>query len=216
MEDEIQAVHETSIPNAPWRLQGAACLSLWRLPYAELGTLAPAVGLRCLTVGGHAFVAAIWAQYTGGTLHYDELAFAVLIRSKGLLIPAGTVTAIWVDDPVSAAGGRRLWHIPKALARFETTDANKAFAGRMLVNGLQVAALRFKPGPGLPGRPGLSGFVIQPGSGGPLRTRCSLRGELRTGRAHWDFAESGPLGVLHGRQPLFSVRVGEMSAEFGI
>lgn len=107
MDESIQDDPVAAIPGAPWHLQGAACVSLWRLPLAELGMLAPPPGLRCLTVGGSAFVATIWAQYSGGTLCYDELAVAVLVRGKGLLVPAGTVTAIWVDDVVSAEGGRR-------------------------------------------------------------------------------------------------------------
>ncbi|HCJ29372.1 MAG TPA: acetoacetate decarboxylase [Pseudomonas sp.] len=216
MDDRTQAAHDAAIPNAPWHLRGSACVSLWRLPRVELGKLAPDPGLPLLTVAGNAFVATIWAQYSGGTLRYDELAVAVLVRGKGLLVPAGTVTAIWVDDAVSAEGGRRLWHIPKALARFETLASGREFAGKMTFDEQRVAVLRFEPGAALPGRPGLSGFVVQPGVGGPLRTRCTVKGALRTGRAHWAFSPSGPLGVLHGRRPLLSVGIREMDAAFGV
>lgn len=217
MDESIQDDPAAAIPGAPWHLQGAACVSLWRLPLAELGMLASPPGLRCLTVGGSAFVATIWAQYSGGTLRYDELAVAVLVRGKGLRVPAGTVTAIWVDDVVSAEGGRRLWNIPKALARFATTvAADNGFAGRMSLDGEQLAALRFEPGVAVSGRLGLSGFVIQPGNGGPLRTRCTIKGALRMGRAHWEFSASGPLAALHGRQPMFSLGISEMDAAFGV
>lgn len=208
---------ESAVPVAPWRLQGAACLSLWRLPPAELGVLAPDPALPLFTFAGNAFVAIIWAKYTGGTLSYDELAVAVLVRGKGLLVPAASVTAIWVDDAVSAEGGRRLWNIPKALASFETSsEADHGFVGRMTLDGQSIAQLRFEPKTLLPGRHDLSGFVIQTGKGGPLRTRCAVNGKLCTGRAQWEFAGAGPLAPLHGRKPLVSFSVGHMDAAFGV
>ncbi len=204
------------IPDAPWHLQGAACLSLWRLPRGELGMLAPHPDLPLLTLGESVVVVTIWAQYSGGTLRYDELAVAVLVRGRGLWLPAGSVTAIWVDDAVSAEGGRRLWHIPKALAEFDRFAVDKEFAGKMRIDGRQVAALRFQPGRSIPGRPGVSGFVIQPGRGGPLRTRCRVQGSLCMGTAEWVFDSTGPLAVLHGRKPLLSLGVHEMEASFGV
>ena len=208
---------ESAVPVAPWRLQGTACLSLWRLPPAELGVLAPDPALPLFTFACNAFVATIWAKYTGGTLSYDELAVAVLVRGKGLLVPAASVTAIWVDDAVSAEGGRRLWHIPKALACFDTSDeADRGFVSRMMLDDQSTAKLRFKPKTMLPGRPELSGFVIQPGKSGPLRTRCTVNGKMCIGRAHWEFAETGPLAQLHSRKPLVSVGVDEMDTAFGV
>lgn len=205
------------IPPAPWRLQGLACLSLWRVLPSELGVLSPDPALPLFTLAGSAFVATIWARYTGGTLRYNELAVAVLVRGRGLLAPAASVTAIWVDDAVSAEGGRRLWHIPKALAHFASvSEAGQVFSGSMTLDGEPAAQMRFKPRMSLPGRPALSGFVIQPGSGGPLRTRCTVSGKLRIGRAHWEFATAGPLGSLQGRKPLVSVCINEMDAEFGV
>ncbi len=206
-----------AIPGAPWRLQGSACLSLWRVPVRELGVLSPDPALPAFTVAGSAFVATVWAQYTGGTLRYNELAVAVLVRGKGLLAPAASVTAIWVDDAVSAEGGRHLWHIPKALASFESADgADRAFSSSMTLEGQPIAQLRFEPGRSLPGRPDLSGFVIQPGKGGPLRTRCTVSGKLHAGRAQWEFSSGGPLATLQGRKPLLSLRLEDMEAQFGV
>ncbi len=208
---------ESVVPVAPWHLQGSACLSLWRLSRAELGVLAPDPALPLFTLAGSAFVVTVWAQYTGGTLSYNEQAVAVLVAGKGLLAPAASVTAIWVDDAVSAEGGRRLWHIPKALACFETSsEADHGFVGRMTLDGQSTAQLRFKPKSLLPGLRDLAGFVIQPGEGGPLRTRCTVKGRLCLGRANWEFAEAGPLAPLHGRKPLVSVRISEMNAAFGV
>jgi len=63
------------------------------------------------------------------TLPYDELAAIVgpvLARAR----PGGLVTAIWVDDERSAAGGRELWGLPKQLAtlqwRPEAVDVHDA------------------------------------------------------------------------------------------
>lgn len=211
-----EPVDEAAIPDAPWLLRGAASLSLWRLSRAELGGLAPDPNLPLLRFGRSVFVATIWAQYSGGTLRYDELAVAVLMRGKGLGVPAGTITAIWVDDAVSAEGGRQLWQIPKAMAQFDTVAIDRTFAGKMMIEGQQAATLRFQPGLSVPGRPGLSGFVIQPGAGGPLRTRCTVKATLCTGKADWVFDATGPLAVLHGRKPLFSLGIRNMEAAFGV
>lgn len=205
------------VPVAPWRLYGVAYLSLWRVPAAELGALTPDSGLPLFTLAGSAFVTTLWAEYTGGTLSYNELATAVLVRGKGLLAPAASVTAIWVDDAVSAEGGRRLWCIPKTLGHFETSgDANRCFASELTLDDQSIAQLRFETKTALPGRPNLSGFVIQPSSGGPLRTRCAVSGKLFTGQADWDFACAGALAVLSGRKPLMSLCINDMEAMFGL
>ncbi|MGE6530603.1 acetoacetate decarboxylase family protein [Pseudomonas sp. NPDC077382] len=214
--DDTTPHEHAAFPPAPWQLHGAACVSLWRVPKTALGQLAPDARLPLIRVGGSVFVATIWAQYSSGTLRYDELAVAVLVRGKGLLVPAGSVTAIWVNDAASAEGGRQLWHIPKALARFETLASEHAFTGTMMLGDQTEAALNFESGTALPGRLGMSGFVIQPGIGGPLRTRCTLKGALRVGRGNWTINPSGPLAVLHGREPLFTVGISAMDAAFGV
>lgn len=215
--DAMNSEHEqAAFPCAPWQLRGAACLSMWKLPETALGQLAPDPGLPILKIAGNAFIATIWAQYSGGTLRYDELAVAVLVRGKGLLVPAGSVAAIWVNDAMSAEGGRRLWHIPKVLARFETLASERAFTGTMMLDDQFVAALSFEADAALPVRPRMSGFVIQPGIGGPLRTRCTVKGALCLGRAHWTIDPAGPLAALHGRRPLLSVGLRAMDAAFGV
>ena len=216
VDETIPENEQATFPLAPWHLHGAACMSLWRLPETALGQLVPDAGLPLFKVAGNAFIATIWAQYSGGTLRYDELAIEVLVRAKGLLVPAGSVTAIWVNNVISAEGGRRLWHIPKALARFETLVSERRFTGTMTLDDLSAVALNFEAGGALPGRPAMSGFVIQPGVGGPRRTRCTVRGTLRMGRAYWTIDPSGPLAVLHGRQPLLSVGISGMDAAFGV
>lgn len=208
---------EHIVPAAPWGLHGSACISLWRIPHAKLGALMPDATLPLFTLAGSAFVVTVWARYTGGTLRYDELAAAVLVRGQGLLAPAASITAIWVDDVVSAEGGRRLWNIPKAIGSFQGIDGDGCnFSGQMTLDLHLAAKLDFKPKTTLPGGLDLSGFVIQPSQGGPLRTRCTVSGKLSTGQADWTFSAVSPLSVLNGRRPLVSVCLKEMNAMFGV
>lgn len=206
-----------TFPEAPWQLTGSACVALWRVPVSDLP--APPKGLGYIAPGKQALVLTIWAAYLpGGTLAYNELAVAALVRGHGMLVPAGTVTQIWVDDERSAEGGRRLWSIPKRMGDFviEPHAADRSFAGSLSADGQPVASINFQPGLSLPGHPGASGFAIQQNDCGPLRTRCRGRGRLVSGRATWDFAATGPLAFLHGRTPLLSLRVLDLQASFGV
>ncbi|WP_313025993.1 acetoacetate decarboxylase family protein [Pseudomonas lopnurensis] len=208
---------EAAYPEAPWHLTGSACVSAWRVPMRELPP-APK-GLAYATLGDSALVLSIWAAYLpGGTLAYNELAVVAAVRRHGMLAPAGTVTHVWVDDERSAAGGRRLWSIPKQPGVFTLKPriGERDFAAQLSADDQALAAVRFEPNLSLPGQPSASGFVIQQNDCGLLRTRCQGRGRLVTGRAQWDFAPSGPLAFLHGRTPLFSLYVRDLQASFGI
>lgn len=213
---DLEAVATADIPPAPWHLTGSACVSLWRVSTAQLP--APALGMKYASLAGQSLVMTVWAAYTGGTLIYDELAVVVPVRGQGMLAATGTVADIWVDDPISCAGGRRLWNIPKQMAEFETVGSAQrgGFTGEMRLEGTQVARVQFEPKFDVPGKPTFGGFVVQPGENGPARTRCQVRGKMATGSAEWDFAESGPLGFLAGRRPVFSARIQDLQARFGI
>ncbi|WP_407293633.1 acetoacetate decarboxylase family protein [Stutzerimonas zhaodongensis] len=204
-------------PPAPWHLTGTACVSAWRVPTRELPP-APS-GLAYAAIGETALVMTIWAAYEpGGTLIYNELAVAAMVRGTGVFAPVGSVTHIWVDDDRSVAGGRALWAIPKQLGDFEIephTD-KRGFAARLTADSRPVASVNFEPNMSLPGQPSASGFVVQNSDCGLQRTRCRGRGRLVTGRASWDFDASGPLGFLQGRTPLFSFRIRDLQASFGI
>lgn len=209
------AIAAADIPAAPWHLSGSACASLWRMPTARL-PVAPN-GMEYASVAGHSLVLTVWAAYTDGTAIYDELAVVIPVRGQGMLAMTGTVPLIWVDDPIACAGGRQLWNIPKQMAEFETVGSTHrgTFTGEMMLDGQKVASMTFEPKFELPGRPGMGGFVVQPGDHGPVRTRCRARGKTMTGSAEWDFAPAGPLGFLVGRRPLVSARVWELQASFG-
>jgi len=204
-------------PGAPWHLQGQACVSLWRVPRRVLPIAAR--GLRYAAWGEHALLFTIWASYQpGGTLAYDEFAVAVPVRGTGSLA-ACTVIHIWVSDAASAAGGRHLWAIPKMVGSFDTQPAGEAgrvFSGQLHEDGRAIASLRFEHGVAWPGRPCMSGFVVQAGEGGPIRTRCTANGSLATGRATWSFAADGPLAYLNGHRPLVSARVNDLRLACGV
>jgi hypothetical protein len=58
----------------------------------------------------------VFVRYLDGVLRYDELVFGTPIWYRG---HAGIwVDRIWVDSVPSLWGGRRLWGVPKQLARF--------------------------------------------------------------------------------------------------
>jgi hypothetical protein len=63
----------------------------------------------------HLFVVSM-IRYLEGTLTYDELLFATLARQGSQL--GLHVDDIWVDDLASLWGGRRIWGLPKNLAKF--------------------------------------------------------------------------------------------------
>ncbi|MEH6387876.1 acetoacetate decarboxylase family protein [Pseudomonas profundi] len=214
----IENIAERDIPPAPWQLQGSACVSLWRLPTEALPDSAP--GIRFVDVAGHTLVATLWARYApGGTLSYDELAVAVMARGAGLFNPACSIINIWVSDPLAAAGGTRLWAIPKELANFagELSALGRGAAVRATdQQGNTLASLQFESRFDIPGTLPLQGFIIQSGAGGPIRTRCAVKGKARSGRALWDFPASGPLAFLHGRTPFVSLRMDSLQGRFGL
>jgi hypothetical protein len=208
---------DSGIPTAPWHLSGSACVTLWRLPEAELPY--PGAEIAYATMAGRALLFTAWANYLDeGTLNYRELAVGAIIRGKGLLSPSCTATHVWVDDDTARDGGRQLWCIPKQTGAFtaQSSEPDRSFAARLHVGEQQVASLSFEAGLALPGTPTLTGFIVQPGEGGPRRTRCNARARLISGKATWDFDERGPLAFMRQARPLFSFRALRLQGWFGI
>ncbi len=77
--------------------------------------------LRPVSAGGHTTGALIYVRYTEPSpLTYHELIWApALARAPGGEVGL-YVAAIYVDDERSLRGGREIWALPKAIARFET------------------------------------------------------------------------------------------------
>ncbi|HZG65574.1 MAG TPA: acetoacetate decarboxylase family protein [Herpetosiphonaceae bacterium] len=99
-------------PPAPWNLAGQLWIGLFRL---HAGVVPVPPGAKRLL--GPRWMLLVFVRYLDGVLRYDELAFGVPIvcgRHYGLW-----VDRIWVDSEPSMWGGRRLWGVPKELARFD-------------------------------------------------------------------------------------------------
>jgi Acetoacetate decarboxylase (ADC) len=196
-------------PAAPWRLQGQLWLSLFRVTGA-----ADRFG-RPDGLYGAAFV----SYEPGSDLTYSELLVARPVRAGKR--PRVSVTDIWVDSPVSMAGGRELWAIPKELCDFSLDTGHAGPLSRTewaaSAERRPIARARFtdlsRAGVRLPFRAGL----WQPGiDGGGPRT-ASLKGSSRTlpCRGRWQFATDGPLGWLAGRRPVASFRTTDFRLSFG-
>ncbi|HTV21910.1 MAG TPA: acetoacetate decarboxylase family protein [Polyangiaceae bacterium] len=106
-------------PPAPWHLNGHGLQALYLLPLKRARQLVPAPLRVCAVVPGYTIGAISAGHYDAtGTLAYDEL-----IVSPALVADA-TRTGFWishiyVDSPVSQAGGQQIWNLDKRLARFE-------------------------------------------------------------------------------------------------
>ncbi|HEX2171036.1 MAG TPA: acetoacetate decarboxylase family protein [Dehalococcoidia bacterium] len=102
---------EIPFPPPPWRLSGELWAGLFQTdrPVPVPPELRHLIGPRWLVI--------VLARYLGGTLHYDELAFGVFAR-RGVRVGL-YVDHLWVNNPASLWGGRRIWGLPKERAEFD-------------------------------------------------------------------------------------------------
>lgn len=115
---------ETSMafPPAPWRLKGSAAIQLQVLSTVRArGLVPPELALVHIaprkTIGG-----LFLATYgVGSTLEYHELIVIPALVRRGARIGAW-ISHIYVDEPPSMEGGRRIWALPKEIAAFDQTD----------------------------------------------------------------------------------------------
>lgn len=204
---------ETGYPPEPWNLCGQAYVTVWRLPAEQVTGRVPA-GLQPLTVGGQVFVGTAWIDYEpSGLLPYHELLSAVLVRDG--VRPIVTITEIWVDSPVSLAGGRAMWGIPKELAQFEMTH-EPSFTARADTGAGVVASADIQRGGGLPIRLPSWFTVVQAAQGrGRLQTPVHATGHPHTASANWKINPDGPLGYLHGLTPAVTFALRDFRIRFG-
>jgi len=102
----------STYPPAPWHLGGQLWMGLFRL---HVGVVPIPQGARRLL--DPRWMLLVFVRYLDGVLRYDELAFGVPMvcgQHYGIW-----VDRIWVDSEPSLWGGRRLWGVPKELARFD-------------------------------------------------------------------------------------------------
>jgi hypothetical protein len=202
-----QAAEEVPFPSSPWQLVAQAWLSVF--------VLRSGAGERPAGVYGVAFV----DYQDGGILTYHELLVARLLRQGPSL--RLRITDIWVDSPASRAGGRALWAIPKELADLPLEERVRGPVRRTTVSGvadgqlLATGTFTSVPGAAIARTPyAVSASQVRE-DGAPVVT--PMRGSARPVpcRAAWRFAEDGPLGYLHGRRPVLSLRLCDVRLRFG-
>ncbi|MEU4743314.1 acetoacetate decarboxylase family protein [Actinosynnema sp. NPDC023658] len=192
-------------PPEPWVLHGRACVSAWLVPATAL----PPLPVRPVTVAGRALVGTAFVDYRPPGLAYHEVLAAVLVR-RGFRIGV-SIARIWVDSPVSLAGGRALWGIPKEVADFEWGDdlAASARDSQGPIASVRVRASRF--GVRLP----VAVSTWQAFGDGLARTPLRATGRVSPARAAWDIAPDGPLAWLLPHRPLLGVAVDRLRMRFG-
>ncbi|GAB2883827.1 acetoacetate decarboxylase family protein [Nocardioides pacificus] len=191
-------------PSPPWNMVGELWLSLFRVS---------GVPDRPDGVCGVALV----DYQPGSPLTYHELLVARLVkdgRNKRV-----SISDIWVDSAESMEGGRALWAIPKELAdfRLETSHIGPVGSARWSASlGEQpIASASFLDTSRLAVRTPFSGSTWQEHDDG-MPVVAELTGSARSLPAwgSWDFAADGPLGWLHGRQPLATFRMKSFRMSF--
>jgi hypothetical protein len=111
----LQSVEEAPYPPAPWDAKGQLWMGFFK---TDTPVQLPA-GLKYL-LDPHSLLVTV-VRYLEGTLCYDELAFGTLARMGSRV---GICTdCIWVTDLASLWGGRRIWGVPKNLAKFAWSDS---------------------------------------------------------------------------------------------
>jgi hypothetical protein len=194
-------------PPQPWNLTADARVSIWRVPAADL----PTVAAEPLVIAGHASVFTAWIDYTPpGQLAYHELLAAVAVKGRRV---SCSITEIWVDSEASLAGGRELWAIPKDLATLNFTGG-RTFTATAATAEDWIATAAFRRRAGLPVRLPTSFDVVQERDG-LLRTPVGAKISPRPASADWSFNPDGPLGYLAGRRPVTSLELPGSQLSFG-
>lgn len=124
--------------------------------------------------GSRGLVVLLARYEAGGTLQYDELVFGVPAR-RGFRLGL-FVDAMWVNDAAALWGGRRIWGVPKQMARFAWDEDSGTVriedaSGRVVTLGVNAATAWFPSVP-LPA----PFFGRRDGEASWLRTRAWLHG----------------------------------------
>lgn len=165
--DEPDLPPQTSYPAPPWRAGG----QMWMAAAASAGPLPLPADLT--PVGSPRRLVIALARFNG-TLSYNEFAVGSLVR-RGTRVGLWC-QRIWVDDAAALWGGRRLWGIPKELARFDWDGSTVSVtAGAELLASFSLG----QPGRRLPPLPvPVTGFGLAEGRRmflpGRVRARFAL------------------------------------------
>lgn len=110
-----------AFPPAPWQLNGHGLQALFLVSLKRARRLVPAP-LRVRAIApGYTLGAISAGRYDDtGTLAYNELIVSPALVTNGDRTGLW-VSHIYVDSPVSQAGGEQIWNLDKQLARFQWT-----------------------------------------------------------------------------------------------
>ena len=109
-------------PAAPWQLYGTALQSLHAIDLATARQFVPR-DFEIVPVLPGKTVGSLYVSIyeSNSTLQYHELIVApALVRYRGKI--GAWISHIYVDNPLSVAGGRNIWGLPKELADFAWGD----------------------------------------------------------------------------------------------
>lgn len=111
-----------SYPPAPWQLYGNAFATLQPVDVERSREFIPVEFKIIPVLPGKTLGGLYFALYEGNsTLTYSELiVVSGLVRYRNHW--GAWISHIYVDNPVSVAGGRNIWGLPKELAEFEWRD----------------------------------------------------------------------------------------------
>jgi hypothetical protein len=112
-------------PLAPWTLQGIAVQTLQVLEIDRVRLSVPACLEIVSLLPGKTVGGLYLASYgEGSALQYNELiVISAIVRYANTI--GCWISHIYVDQPDSIAGGQDIWALPKQLAQFEWTMADK-------------------------------------------------------------------------------------------
>lgn len=106
-------------PPAPWRLNGDGVQAVFFVPLAQARKLVPASLRVRAVIPGHTLGVISAGRYDdSSTLAYSELIVSPAVVTSGDRT-GFWISHIYVDSPVSQAGGRRIWNLDKHIARFD-------------------------------------------------------------------------------------------------
>ena len=111
-------------PVPPWQLYGNALQSLHAINLTTARRFVP-IDFEIIPVLPGKTVGSLYLSVyeANSTLQYHELIVVpAVVRYQGKI--GAWISHIYVDNPVSVAGGRNIWGLPKELANFGWNDRN--------------------------------------------------------------------------------------------
>lgn len=173
-----------SYPAPPWQMHGRAVIQPL---VVRAAAVALPDGFRAVAPLGRTAGLVAYVEYRAPSpLTYRELifmpAFVTAGGARGYF-----VAAMYVDDPVTLAAGRREWALPKTLAAFD--DQHGAI--RVTADdGAVIELSETARGPALPMRAAVA--TVQPEGGGVVRFKSTFRARARWGKLTARVLEASP------------------------